>query len=438
MSRGVLVGILLALAMATSAGGYTFLDLGIGGRVYTGSARGSGMGEVGWLSEENSLSTILNPATLGVIGGPNVAFAYRYHYLHETRAFPAYDSFDALLGYNVYATNKNFYQDMAFGVSSGALPQALGLSFGFAYSPVYDMNFEYEEEVRDRSSSSQPQDQLIAEAYLESDGTLEAVSFAAARPLAADASLGAGLDYVFGSYDVLARVAWRTGEPETKDTYSASKQRGVRFRIAGRFKAGPRLEFGYEATSRCTMKGDFRVNNDDDLLWFLPVPDTKGDTLSYRSYDGLETTYPSSFGIGIKFRPRNELLGVLEIGMKYTAWSDYHSEFYGDFNLRDVISWHAGVEHVFYSGMQLRFGLLYSPSPREEEVSEAAFTFGTGYNFYGWDLGFSGRVGWNKYRYPDLFDDGMFGLPGREPGISWRDEVSEVSFSGVLGFTRTF
>lgn len=435
MSRGVPIGILLALAVVTSAGGYTFLDLGIGGRVYTGSARGSAMGEVGWLSEENPFSTMLNPASLGVIDRPDVAIAYQYYFLHETRAFPAYDSFDALLGYNVYATNKNYYQNVALGFATGVLPRALGLSFGIMYSPVYDLNYKYEEEVRDRSSTSQPADELIARAYVSSEGTLKALSFGVAKPLAEYASIGLGLDYVFGDYDVMARIEWQDGTPATKDEYSASKQSGVRLRLAGRFAAGPRLEIGYEATTRCTMKGRFSARTADDLLWFLPVPET-GDTLW--TCEDAETVYPPSLGVGIRFRPRNELAGFFEIGMKYTAWSDYRSDFHGDLDLDNIFSWHAGVEHVFYSGMPLRFGLLYSPSPVDQDVSEAAFTFGTGYKAYGWTVDFSGRIAWQKYRYPDIFDDEIFGLPSGEPGLRWRDEVRETAFSGVLSFARRF
>jgi long-subunit fatty acid transport protein len=435
MSRGAPISILLVLAVVSGAGGYSFLDLGIGGPVYTGSARGSAMGEVGWLSEENAFSTMINPATLGMIDRPDAALAYQYCYLDETRAFPAYDSFDAILGYNVYATNKNYYQNVAVGFATGVLPQALGLSFGVAYSPVYDLNYDYEEEIRDRSTSSQPADEVIADAFIKSDGTLNALSFGAGRMLWDGASLGVGLDYVFGEYDALARVVWRDGTPETIDKYSASKQSGVRMRIAGRVQMGERIEFGFQGTSKCKMKGDFSADTGSGLLWFLPVPDTGDNTLTWSD---AETVYPVSFGVGIRIRPRNDLIGLFEIGMKYTAWSDYKSDFYGDFELEDVYTWHAGVEHVFYNGLPARFGLLYSPSPKEKGVSEAAFTFGTGYKAYGWNVDFSGNLGWNKYRYPDVFDDEMFGLTRREPGQDWRDEVRDMSFSGVLSFTRRF
>jgi hypothetical protein len=393
------------------------------------------MAEVGWISEENSFATMLNPATLGMIASPDVALAYQYYFAQETREFPAYDSFDALLGYNVYAVNKNFYQNVALGIASGVVPRAWGLSFGVMYSPVYDFNYDYEEEVRDRSTSSRPADELIARAYIISEGTLKALSFGVAKALADEASVGVSLDYIFGGYDVIARVAWEGGLPETKDTYSASNQGGVRLRLAGRIEAGKRWEFGFEATTRCDMKGDFSANTANDLLWFLPVPET-GDTV--RTWKDAETRYPASFGVGVRFRPRNVLIGHLELGMKYTGWGSYRSDFYGDFNLDNIISWHAGVEHVFHSGMPLRFGLLYSPSPRDADIKEAAFTFGTGYSAYGWTVDFSGRIGWQKYRYPDLFDDEMFGVPSREEGLRWRDEVRETSFSGRLSFTKRF
>ncbi len=420
MSRGVPFGILLALVIATGAGGYSFLDLGLGGPVYTGSARGSSMGEVGWLTEENSLSTFLNPATLGILDSPDVTLAYQYNFLHETRAFPAYDSFDALLGYNVYASNKNFYQNVALGFATGVLPRARGLSFGIAYSPVYDLNYDYEEEVRDRSTSSQPADKVIANAYQLSDGSLKAVSFGVARALAREASLGASLDYVFGSYDIVTRIAWADGRPETRDAFSASNLSGVRFRLGGRIKVGNRLEMGFEGTTRCVMEGDFSA-------------ETEGAALSI---DGVETVYPSSFGVGVRFRPRNELTGLLEVGMKYTAWSEYSNDFYGDVGLEDIFTWHVGVEHVFYNGTPLRLGFLYGPSPSDKDIAKAAFTFGTGYAAYGWTVDFSGQIGWAKYRDPDIFDNEIFGVPSDEPGVRWRDEVNETTFGGRLSFAR--
>ena len=422
MRRGIPLGILLALVIATGAGGYTFYDLGIGGRVYTGSARGSAMGETGWLSEENAFSTMLNPATLSILGAPEIEIAYQYNFLQETRAFPAYDSFDALLGYNIYTANKNYYQNIAVGFATGAIPRARGLCLGVMYSPVYDFNYGYEEEVRDRTSSSQPADELLARAYIIGEGTLNALSFGAAMPLADEAAVGVSVDYVFGSYDLIERVAYEGGLPETRDTHSASKQGGVRLRMGGRIEVGERLELGFEATTSCEMTGDFEVLSDSTVL----------------EYADAKTTYPASFGIGVRFKPRNELRGHLEVGMNYIGWSNYESDFYGDLDLDNVYSWHAGVEHVFYNGMPLRFGLIYTNSPEDEDIKEAAFTFGTGLEAYGWTVDFSGRIGWQKYRYPDLFDDEMFGVTSREEGLSWRDEVRETSFSGRLSFARSF
>ncbi len=432
MSRGVPLGILLALVTAAAAGGYTFLDLGVGGRVYPGSARGSGMAETGWLSEENSFATMLNPATLAMIAGPDVTVAY---HVQETRSFPAYDSFDALLGYNTYAVNKNYYQNAAVGFATGVVPRALGLSFGVMYSPVYDFNYDYEEEIRDRSTSSQPQDELIARAYILGEGTLKAISFGVARLLAEEASVGVSLDYVFGGYDLTARVDWADGSPGTEDAISASNLDGVRLRVAGRIEAGRRWEVGFEATTRCNMRGDFSATTANDLLWFLPLPETGDTTLAWKD---VEVSYPASFGIGVRFHPRNELVGLFEIGMKYVGWSAYGGDFYGDFALDNVMSWHAGVEHVFYSGMPLRFGLAYSPSPKDKDIREVAFTFGSGFATHGWTVDFSGRIGWNDYRYPDIFDDEMFGAPHSGDGLRWRDEVAETSFSGRLSFMRRF
>ena len=58
MSRGGIGGALLILLLATSAVGYTLLDLGMGSQVFQGSAQCGGMGEVSQLTESTPLSLI--------------------------------------------------------------------------------------------------------------------------------------------------------------------------------------------------------------------------------------------------------------------------------------------------------------------------------------------------------------------------------------------
>ena len=104
----------------------------------------------------------------------------------------------------------------------------------------------------------------------------------------------------------------------------------------------------------------------------------------------------------------------------------------------DIYEWHLGLEHVFYNNRALRFGFIYRTTPQDKEIAEAAATIGSNIEVGSFNVDLAGKVEWKDYRYPDLFDDGIFGQPSRLPGKEWRDDVRESRFTVTLTISRAF
>ena len=434
MKRGGTGGVLLVLAMVSCSWAYTFLDMGVGSGVFQGSARCAGMGEVGLICEETAFATALNPALLTKLDRPQVTGAYSFVSLEETWSFPTYDSFDAILGYTTYSANSNLYHSGAIGACSGVLPQAFGVALACALVPAYDFNYDFHEEVRDRSTTSVPPDAFIADSYIESDGDILSLAFGGARAFGERLSVGLSLDYLWGDYELTGRLAnVNTGkldlgsaEAETSDTFTASDLSGVRYRLGVRYEISPRVEIAASMTSGCELDGAYTTTATDGLLAFLPRKSADGGDLTIE--------YPPSYALGVTFRPRNQLLTVIEADVRLTEWSQAGNDALLGLDPADTYEWHVGVEHIFYNGRPVRFGFVYKPSPLDDETNESGVTIGSAIDVRGFDIEFAGKIGWREYRYFDLFDDSVFGAPTRE----FSDLVEETSFSGMISIHRRF
>jgi hypothetical protein len=433
MRRGWIGGVVLVIVLASCSWSHTFLDLGVGSEVFGGSARCLGMGEVGLLCEETPFAVIRNPATLGMLAGPEVMGSYRFFSLEEDWSFPTHDSFDALLGYTTYSRNSNLYHSGAIGVCSGPIAQAAGIGLAMTFAPAYDFRYDFYEEVRDRSTSSVPSDKVIAEAFVEGDGDIQSLSFGAGGSAGPGVLVGVSLDYLFGDFDLAGRLAnvdttklycWERSGTEASDSFTSSELGGVRYRIGMRYKVHTRVEVAASMTTGCTLDGDYTTTSSDGLLGFLPRRDGTGGE--------FELEYPASYALGITFRPRNQLLTVIEANVRLTEWSNADNGALQGLDLDDTYQWNIGVEHVFYNDRPLRFGFIYTQSPVDEETGEAAVTVGSAINVADFDISFSGRVGWREYRYFDLFDDSIFCTEPRE----FTDLVEETSFSGLISISR--
>ena len=428
------IAAILALLLVSSAWGYGYLGVGLGSGVFQGSARGGGMGEVTMLSEDGPLAVTLNPALLGLMKDGRVEATYRGASVREDWAFPVHDSFDALLGYNTYSANSNIYHAFSGQAASGPLARLGGVCFALASLPVYDFRYDYEEEVRDRNPNAQPPDRVIANNFIRGDGAIASLSFGLGKAFHPSFSLGAGLDYLFGKHDLekgisfvdATRIPWAGGNPDTSGTFSASDLSGTRFTLGATWVLGERVEVGAAYKSRAELEGDFSGEN-SSLLGFGGASGADGA--------GITVKYPASYALGVSIRPRNVLAAVVEGDVVLTKWSDVSDAagIAGTY-LDDTYEWHLGVEHIFYNGQALRFGLLYRPSPKEKETSEAAVTAGTGFTIAGIGVDLAAKVGWREYRQPDIFSDEIFGAKLRGS----TDLVKESITGAIISVSRRF
>jgi long-subunit fatty acid transport protein len=161
-------------------------------------------------------------------------------------------------------------------------------------------------------------------------------------------------------------------------------------------------------------------------MWFLP---RKGDPEG-----SFKMKYPASYHLGVSFRPRNELLTVIEGNVRYVKWSDAGNQALGGLTFNDIYEWAIGVEHVFYNGRPVRFGFTYKPSPTDDETSEAAITVGSGMTIGEFGVDFAVRMGWREYREFSLFDDATFCARERE----FSDRVEDTLVGGMISVSRRF
>jgi hypothetical protein len=430
--RSGAIGAVLALALVSSAWGYGYLGLGLGAGVFQGSARGGGMGEVGLASEESPMAVALNPALVASLEARQMALVYRAAALDENWSSPVYDSFDAILGYTTYSANSSLYHDFAGGLASGPVPQAFGTAFAVALGTAYDFRYDYDEEVRDRASTAQPPDRVIARNSVRGDGQVRALSLGAAKTVYPGLALGLGLDYLFGDHDVEAairfldenRIPWASGSPDTFDTYTADDLSGTRFTVGASYSLGERLNFAAAYRTETDLDGDVSASGGTGF-------GAAGTSILGASGD--KVTCPAAYSLGVSLKPRNVLTTVVEGNLVVTRWSGLEDEA-GGTGLDDTFEWHLGVEHVFYNQRPLRFGFLYRPSPADKETSEAAVTAGTGFNVVGFDIDLAARVGWRDYREGDLFKDDIFGAKLRGS----TDVVRDTDFGALVTVTRRF
>jgi hypothetical protein len=435
MRRGGIGGVMIVLIWGCCAWGYTALELGTGSEVFQGSARCVGMGEVSLLCEDGPRAVATNPALLGRLAGPMISASYRLIAAKEDWSLPVHDSFDALLGYDTYSHNWNAYQDGDVAAATGGLRMLGGASLGLAYLPAYDFDYNFYEEVRDRNTTSVPADKIIAKAFVEGDGAIRSLSFGAGRSWFERLSVGASIDYLWGDYNMDSRLTeidtlkvncWERAVQETSETFAASNLDGVRYRVGIACKVNERIDIGAGFTSGVELEGDYRTNSAEGRMWFVGQPGVlKGS---------FKMNYPESYYLGVSYKPRNELLTVIEADVRYVRWSDAENQALPGVGFDDVYEWSVGIEHVFYNGHPVRFGFTFKPSPADKQTSEAAVSVGSGMTLGQFGIDFAVRMGWTDYREFPMFDDTTFCARERD----FSDKVDDSVIGGMISISRRF
>jgi hypothetical protein len=181
--------------------------------------------------------------------------------------------------------------------------------------------------------------------------------------------------------------------------------------------------------SEAKLDGRFQREGDAEGLAFADAGGRSGDVAGSASL-----TYPQEISAGVSWRPRARLLTTVRLDADWVKWSDFENELGSGAPLDDVWGARLGVEHVFYNGFPMRFGIRYAPAPRDEEVATTAFTFGGGLDVGPLRADLAFEVANRRYRFPDLFDDARFGGDSHVQ----KDFVEENGTSAVLTLGAKF
>ncbi|MCK4357924.1 MAG: hypothetical protein KAW92_04150 [Candidatus Cloacimonetes bacterium] len=393
---------LLLIFIAANLSSASLLDRDVGSQQFAFSARSLSMGSVGIASKQGILSALNNPATLGLLHNKfRFTLTANVTKNDEDRAYPIYDSFDSYIDDAVYVSNAHIFDKYFGGLYYNWNLASMRLTTAFNFASLYDFNFKYEEEMRNNEKTDNDNEpKKIANNIYKGNGEIYAYSPEIALTLENENSLisslsfGIGISYLNGENKTDSTIIFTDwakeqmlNDPDSlRDTTYTMKNKysGIRYQGGFIVGLGERVNIGFSYTHKTELTKEYKTNS--DTVW--------ADTTIY---------YPTKFGIGFEYHPRNVWDTKFSIEARLVKWSDYNDSYY------DVIEYSAGVEHIMHNGIPIRLGFRYQPSGRDEEVTLIAFSAGTSINLpYNLALDLGAEIGKINYNEKDLFPDSYY------------------------------
>ncbi|MDP6528297.1 MAG: hypothetical protein QF819_09325 [Gemmatimonadota bacterium] len=404
--------ILTTLAAVLSFGGgvaegITFFDLATGDESGLPDARSAAMGGTRGAAATGALAGTANPASLARLSSSVTSVSLSTHKTLETRATPAYDSFDGFLVESIYVLNDAYLFQGGFGAvfapETGLLPLPGKMGLGVSFAPVRDFQYQYLEEVRDNEVFTQPRDRLIALNEIEGEGAIRALTFGAGLPVTDNVSVGAGVEWLTGGYELMQRTRWMLEGTEESSDLSVRSLSGRRAVLSTSVHAGHRLDLSGVFRYAAGLAGESAVEGAPTGLSAL------GESLADPFPGKVVIHQPSQLVLSAAYRPRAKMKTQVFAEASRTDWSSYQHSLFEAQDLSDVWDVRFGVEHIFYNGFPVRYGFHYLPSPRNTQIATTTFTFGTGFAVGPLHADLAFEVGNREYSHEDLFPDSMFG-----------------------------
>ncbi len=418
------------LVLPAAAPAFTFLDLATGDEAPLPDARSIAMGRTRLAAPTGAFTGATNPALLAGLDGTSISLGGNVLKLKETRSIPAFDSFDGYLVESAYVLNDEYQWEGGFAAATslGGERMPFPAGFGVSWAPVRDFQYAYTEEVRDNNAFTQPRDGLIALNEIQGDGVLGAWTFAFGLNPFEPLAVGFSLEFLKGDQDVAQRTRWMQIGTVDETSIAIDGLSGVREVAALSYSPSHRLDLALVWRNETNLDGDFVRAGDQDALAHLGVAADPE-----RPSGSLGMTLPEEWSIGAAFRPQAKTATSVQFDATLTEWSDYENGMWEDMALDDVWDVRLGIEHVFYNGLPTRFGFHYRPSPRNDEITTTAFTFGAGLIVGPFVTDVAFEIATRDYRAEDVFDDSLFGGNSR----SGTDLIEEVGSSAFLTMTYT-
>jgi hypothetical protein len=400
------------------------LQTGFGIPISACSARSLALGSTGIASVTTPDALVVNPALM--VWGEGEAQALlsgRIDRQQESRSYPVYDSFNAVLVYNEYVMNDHLFSHADGGVRF-TIPQNLvpAFSVGVGTYSHYSHDYRYKEEVRDRYSTGGVTDRVLGWNSLEMTGEVRTIALGAAVEPVPDLALGLNIGGILDKLGSTWSVDY--ANPDSTDHFVRDNLEtdalewmvtfGGAYRISPRVTAAIRAMIpvgNWNMTLRREVAGLGIINADSSLTY----------------------KYPISLGWGIQYRPVNIHRPSLILDLNWTDWSSAEVNGRGT-NYDDVLEIRAGVEHRVFEHIPVRLGCAFVPSYLDRELTMTMISLGTGFQASHFQLDLATDFGRRQYWLNDAFPESLYGGQNRID----QDRVEEWLMEGILTVTYTF
>lgn len=377
------------------------------------SARSLALGGNVMALEQHPAAGLNNPAMLYMPGD-----ALRVHSnlntasFIERRSFPVQDSFGDYLAENDYVSNRyqKFEGDLALYYSQK------GFSASAGWYSLENFNYDYQEEIRsDMGSGAYNRDPLAGYHKISFKGMTHGFNLALAHDIgerfavgyAYTKYFGAGFEEGYGVIPILNDPKLSSSDT-TYFPVSPTKGSGSNVNLGITAKVTERLQLGLSGTLAgiYTMEGTHMIAGMDSSL-LLPAYSVEPDSARKVIIDR-----PNTYSFSLKYIPGNELKTTIYAQFDVTDWRTYAA---GYFDSADSLvslfepgyspSWamRAGVEHVFFTGVPLRFGFTYEKNPMNNDMNRSTINVGSGWSGENLTLDIGFLIYQNMYYYSDLF-----------------------------------
>ncbi len=377
-----------AAAMAGSALNYVYgePETFLGGEI-------NAMAGTGAAVYRGGMSNVLNPALLTEAEGFRFDAGMSLGQRHEDRFTPLFDTFESYVTDTAIASNRNHYFGTGFGFAGDMARYGLPISCALSLTDRYTFAYDFQEDVRDPDSFSDPRDSILEERKVAVDGTLRDLSLGVAWKPAERISLGAAVHYAFGTREeqYLRRDFQNTAN--SSDRMYDFDMSGINATLGVDVKVDERLTLGFAWETPLTVDGDM-----DTTL-------TAGDGLPATTGSEAEVKYPSRFRAGLAYYPRTEPRTLFTVDFEIAAWSDIEDDrFESDPVLEDTYDVRIGLQHIFYNGVPMRFGFRHVDSYADSEAARTTFSAGIGKPLAAGMIDFSVELGKTTFDQGHWFD----------------------------------
>jgi|GEM_PF-1585591 len=346
---------------------------------------------------------LVNPALIAENDGLSAQLTAGVNWRREYRSIEAFDTYANSVG----LLTKSINDQTDYNIHSAEISYAAGfwtvpkIALGFGISREYDFNYRLKTEERDAFY-------YVTNVYEQNEeGAIYGYSGAlAVKPLS---FLSAGLGLTRLSGDPKITIT----DDYTDPTYSDTKidyqfdYKGYRYSAGAFGQLTPRLNLGISWKSSARVDGSFSYSNNDITIT-----------------DNQKVGLPSSYTIGVNYRPSNEFPATVNLEYEHSPWQNLEDNLFSyDDLLSPVNRYSFGISHRMKNNRPLYFGVSFTNSYLSSSIGLARAGFGTEISFPGVNAGISAGVGRRTYNYGQAF------------GNSSQTTVSETMADLMLTFS---